>query len=710
MKKALRTAALLFIALCLFASCTKQQEDPNQTKVFTGKVDKITENVLWAENDAMGHYEFTFDPSQVDETRGAFAPGARIAIYYTGTFDAEDALYKDKSVHATLDGNDIHRLVTPKQVDAKVRTIIVTEGEPLEQNILEQPAVKLVKDYNLPAGTVKGYNAASVQENGSSSQTVWKNDEAYFPLTIFAGDFALEEVTVAVSDLKSQSSVLSGGNADCTFISETAVYLGNSTKAPQGELYKQNVPDILDTAAPASIPAASLKNVWVSIPIPADAAEGVYQGNITVNSISLAAPMQVEITLEVLPLTVPTVEEYQFDIELWQYPYRIAQYYNVEPFSEAHFEILKSHLSYYKNAGGHAITASIVNEPWNGQTYGEYPSMIKWTKAKDGSFQFDFTDFDAWVTFCREMGLGDKIICYSMIPWENKITYFDEKSEKMKSIDPKPGTKQYEKIWTRFLTALVGHTEEKGWFDDIYIGIDERPNMAEAFDVIEAVKGSDGNSFKISAAMDHFTAEYFPVIDRVDSISVGSEAVKKAPEDYQKLVERRASDPNLETTVYTCTGHYPNSFSYSMPYESYWTMLYCGSMGSTGFLRWALDAWVENPLADSSYKTFESGDCFLLYPDAASAESPQTKASFRFKMMEKGVRDMNKLYWLAARGGSWQGQVEELLASVKPTYSSLGEGIADTAAREQLPADMNAFIDSMNQLCRSYSQSEGTDF
>lgn len=49
-----------------------------------------------------------------------------------------------------------------------------------------------------------------------------------------------------------------------------------------------------------------------------------------------------------------------FDIELWQYPYTSAEYYNVEPFSDEHLEIMKSSMELYKKAGGHAITASII--------------------------------------------------------------------------------------------------------------------------------------------------------------------------------------------------------------------------------------------------------------------------------------------------------------------------------------------------------------
>ena len=41
---------------------------------------------------------------------------------------------------------------------------------------------------------------------------------------------------------------------------------------------------------------------------------------------------------------------------------------------------------------------------------------MKWTKEKDGSFTYDFTDFDKWVQFNKDLGIGDKIVIYSIAP------------------------------------------------------------------------------------------------------------------------------------------------------------------------------------------------------------------------------------------------------------------------------------------------------
>ncbi len=160
--------------------------------------------------------------------------------------------------------------------------------------------------------------------------------------------------------------------------------------------------------------------------------------------------------------------------------------------------------------------------------------------------------------------------------------------------------------------------------------------MEKAYDLIDAVTGAYGEPLKKAAAMDHFSAKYFPLIDRMASVSVGSDPLKKALADYRTLAQRRRGKSGLQTTVYTCVGHFPNSFTYSMPGESYWSVFFSAAQGANGFLRWAYDAWVKDPLRDTTHISFESGDCFLVYPDEPDAKHPETKSSYRLEKLRAG--------------------------------------------------------------------------
>ena len=120
--------------------------------------------------------------------------------------------------------------------------------------------------------------------------------------------------------------------------------------------------------------------------------------------------------------------------------------------------------------------------------------MVKWTKESDGSFTYDYTDFDNWVSFCKELGIGDKIILYSIAPWHNSFTYWD--NGELVSESFRAGSERYNTVWGDFLEDLTAHLEDKGWYDDAYIGIDERGFSAAAFDLIDSIKNSEGKSLR----------------------------------------------------------------------------------------------------------------------------------------------------------------------------------------------------------------------
>lgn len=535
--------------------------------------------------------------------------------------------------------------------------------------------------------------------DAGNAATAWRGDTAIYLLVLLSGEARVSGIRAVAGAFRAEESEITPDAVACTFLSETKAFVGNGKKDDGS---RQSFPDVLYGPGPISLEPERVQGIFVSIRVPEAAAPGLYRGEIQVTAEGLDTPLKQELSLEVLDVVQPKPEDYRFDIELWQYPYRVAQYYGLEPFSQEHLDVLRLHMQRYREMGGHAITASIVEEPWNGQTYGAYPSMVKWIRRADKSFVFDFSDFDRWVGFCRELGLGDKIVCYSLIPWGHKVAYYDERKKRMKSAAPRPGTFRYRKLWTPFLQALCTHAQEKGWYDQLYIGIDERKRMKKAYDLIDKVTGAFGAPLKKAAAMDHFSADYFPLIDRMASVSVGSEPAKKALGAYRTLAKRRGEAAGLQTTMYTCVGHFPNSFTYSMPGESYWTIFFSAAQGANGFLRWAYDAWVKDPLRDTTHVSFESGDCFLVYPDEPDAAHPQTKSSVRLEKLAQGMRDINKLLFLMEQSAAMEEKARRLLSQVRADYTQQGNAVADAKTRAQLPADMEALRQGLWAMTREF--------
>lgn len=560
-----------------------------------------------------------------------------------------------------------------------------------------------IVDYNTQY-TQDRYDEISVKNTRTAELTAWSNDKAVSELVLYSKGGKLDEVTIAASDLKCGDQTISSEHVTATFLKATKAYTGGYPSGgvvpPATESNRADSMDILYQTEPVDIPFNSLQPVWVEFQIPQGTNPGIYTGTLSVSARGIEEPVIFTYDVRVQEAELPEDINSAFDIELWQYPYTSAEYYDVEPFSPEHLEIMKSSMLKYKEIGGHAITASIVEEAWDGQTYSanevHYPSMIKWIKTGD-TFTYDYTDFDAWIEFNKSLGLGDKIVLYSIAPWHNSFTYWE--NDKLTYERFSPGSKRYTEVWRDFLENLVEHLMEKDWFEESYIGIDERGFTDAAFDLIESVRNIHAECLKTAGAMDSFV-EKKALAMRVTDLNVGDTAAAAHAADFEQLLQERQAK-GLRTTLYSCTGHRPGNFSLSAPAESYWSIVNAGKMGTAGFLRWAYDAWVEDPLRDTTHRLFEPGDCFLIYPDERDAEEPVSKSSVRLERMAEGVRDVNKLKLIEQEVPVLKADIQKLYDQISTTARSSSAFLTE-AQVSTLASEMNAFKQGVARITDEY--------
>lgn len=559
--------------------------------------------------------------------------------------------------------------------------------------------------------------------------TAWKNDKAISSLALISKDSTLKNVTVTAGDLvaKSGENRIASENVTATFIKSTKAYvgpfLGYGSNRPNEPIPEDNgknraeSADILYQTTPINMEWNEVQPVWLEFNIPADAAAGEYNTTVTVTAEGISTPLTFEYTVNVQDAVLPDATSFKdrFSIEFWHHPYASAEYYEVEPFSPEHLKILESMQQIYKEVGGNTIYTSVVEEPWMGQTWSThntndrptYPSMIRWTKNSKGEFSFDYKHFDTWVQFNIDRGLGNKIVMFSIAPWHNSFKYYDEAgklhTESFESVGG-VGSKEYNRIWTIFLKDLIGHLEEKGWFDRAYIGIDERGFTTGAFDVVESVKNSKGEHLKIMGYMDNVGDQNkYNLALRCTDYSIGDNAAQTGhPKEYQKLLAER-DKRGLKTTFYSCTEHRPGNFSLSQPVESYYSVVNTRKEGATGFARWAYDAWVPNPLEDATHSSFEPGDCFVIYPDLKSNKAnAQAKYSVRLARMAEGVRDTNKIMLMVEQYPELQSKVDRLYQTIKTKAYTANDRYLSEKEINALRDEMRAFKDGLVSLTEDY--------
>ena len=459
--------------------------------------------------------------------------------------------------------------------------------------------------------------------------TAWKGERVSAQLVVWTPE-ALDNLSFIVSDLTSGKETISKDNVRTGFVRYVMTdELNKDGKGGCG--YRKSsdydstlVADPIDhIASTLTVPANATQGGWISVRVPQQVKAGKYTGTVTVKDGDKVLS-ELKLAVNVKNRTLPASTEWAFHLDLWQNPYAEARYYNVEPFSKEHFDRMRPDMQNYVDAGGKVITASIMHKPWNGQTYDPFDSMVTWLKKADGTWYFDYTVFDKWVEYMMSLGVKKQINCYSMVPWRLSFQYFDQASNSFKYLDAKPGEAAYDEFWGNMLTSFAKHLKEKGWFDITHISMDERP-MKDMLATLKVIRKAD-KDFKVSLAGTYHDELVKELHDYC--IAIG--------EKFPAEVIKSRKEAGQVTTYYTCcTEPRPNTFTFSAPAEAEWLGWFAAKENLDGYLRWALNSWVKNPLQDSRFTAWAAGDTYMIYPEGRS--------SIRFERLIEGIQSYEKI-------------------------------------------------------------------
>lgn len=459
--------------------------------------------------------------------------------------------------------------------------------------------------------------------------TAWKGEKVSAQFVVWSST-ELKDLSFTVSNLTSTKESISNKNINTGFV--RYVMTDELNKDGKGGCGYRNAADFDSTlvADPIdhitqSLPlqANSTQAGWISVRIPQCMDAGKYYGTVTVKNENNVL-CELKLTVKVLNHILPESSQWAFHLDLWQNPYAVARYYNVELWSKEHFDLMRPLMKLYADAGGKVITTSIMHRPWDGQTYDAFESMVTWLKKADGTWYYDYTVFDKWVEFMMSAGITKQINCYSMIPWKLSFQYFDQASNTFKYLNAKPGEPAYEEFWGGMLQSFAKHLKEKGWFNITHISMDERP-MKDMQATLKVIRKAD-KDFKVSLAGTY----HEELVKELDDycVAIGDQF----PEPVIK--ERRKA--GQVTTYYTCCSEArPNTFTFSPPAEAEWLAWFSAKKHLDGYLRWALNSWVKNPLQDSRFTAWAAGDTYLIYPGA--------RTSIRFERLTEGIQAYEKI-------------------------------------------------------------------
>ena len=90
---------------------------------------------------------------------------------------------------------------------------------------------------------------------------------------------------------------------------------------------------------------------------------------------------------------------------------------------------------------------------------------------------------------------------------------------------------------------------------------------------------------------------------------------------------------------------------------------YAAAEDYDGFLRWAYNSWVEDPIRDSRFRKWAAGDTYIVYPEGRS--------SIRFERLIEGIQDWEKIRILQAESAGATAKQQTLLDLLEPFRSPI---------------------------------------
>lgn len=467
-----------------------------------------------------------------------------------------------------------------------------------------------------------------VEEKGKYAATAWKGEKVSAQILLWDAD-SISDVICHVGEFKSENSKLPSNIAQARFVRYTLADHSSPNFQKGGPQIL--VPDMLDSLDHFDMSPRTTRPVWITIDVPQNAEPGVYTSEVRVSHKGRKSAV-LPLELKIVNHTLPTSDKWNYHLDLWQHPAAVARAQGLELWSDAHFTALQKTMVMLARAGQKVITATLNKDPWNHQCYDAYEDMIKWTLHDGGSWSYDYTVFDRWVEMMMSLGINQMINCYSMVPWNCELHYMDEAKGEMVTVVAEPGKPEFEQMWEPFLCDFRQHLEKKGWLNITNIAMDER--SPEAMDAAVKLLKKWAPEMGFAIADNHQSYKRYSMIRDV-CVAQGQKAA------HEDILSRREQGYN--TTFYVCCGPYfPNTFTFSHPYEAELLGWYAVAADYDGMLRWAYNSWPENPQFDSRYGNWSSGDTYLVYP--------YYRSSIRFERLIDGIEAAEKVRILRQEG------------------------------------------------------------
>ena len=328
----------------------------------------------------------------------------------------------------------------------------------------------------------------------------------------------------------------------------------------------------------------------------------------------------------------------------WFYADCLASYYNVEAWSDKHFEIIENFLRVAAERGRNMVYTPILTPALNVfPPYLRNPSQLVKVDLTNDVYTFDFSLLDRWIDILDRVGI--KYIEMSHFFHQKPVQYsakvyatVDGEYKLLFGWDTMAISPEYLRFLREMLTAMIAHLKERGDDERCYYHIADEPSpktldqyMTEKEAIADILKG-----YKIMDALSEIEFYESGAVEIPVPVTSGIEPFNEA-----EIAER--------WTYYACNEVIGYSNVYlSMPSwrtRSLGMQMY--KFHIDGFLHWGYNYYNNrasgnaiNPFLDLSGEDWVcAGDTFIVYPD----QDGTALESLRIMTLEEAMQDIRAM-------------------------------------------------------------------
>ncbi|HSJ68265.1 MAG TPA: glycoside hydrolase domain-containing protein, partial [Anditalea sp.] len=455
--------------------------------------------------------------------------------------------------------------------------------------------------------------------NSSTTKKAWKNESVMLFIKVNAGSTAPIKVKIS-SPRKNWSNEiyhLAYVKGDLS-----AGYCGQDKI--DGEFATQMFPDraipvkVNTTYTPDSI------DHYVMVRIKTDQKIKSKTFPLTITLAQGDAVSELKAEIQVLGKILPSLSQLDLHTDFWQHPRSVAEYHDVIPYSDEHMDHLEKNFDQLAEINQNSITTSVFWDLFNTSKKDPKQMMIQTSKKSDGSYSFDYTNFEKYVKLGISKGIDKQISVHNLFPWNNFLFYYDEEKGEVEAIRTLPMTPVYKEFWVAFLDDFGPYLKKQGWHDKVVFVIDER-NAKQTLEVIKFVHEIDPN-FKMG-----YAGRFYPSLSpHVYDYSVPVNVVME-----DDVIESRKKAGQITSLYTTCFEKQPNMLLMSNPMDIYFILMLAKAKGYDGMLRWAFNLWSPQIPNNAIYTDLPSGDAHFVYPEGQN--------SLRYFIIKDALEEVQKM-------------------------------------------------------------------